>query len=161
MTSATPMDVPGIYNAVLSHAARTGLFETVRGYDSMSTMANGIHFEAWCGPISPIRASGLAATSARVIIIGRIEIGLDRQPRDAIETDLLYATDRMMAEYNGNFTLALGNTPMTNIREVDIFGAYGVALEAKPGYVVQDNHASRICDLTIPIIANDIWAQAS
>lgn len=159
MTSPTPMDVPGIFNAVLSHAAQTGLFETVRGFDSMSAMTNGVHFEAWCGPITPVRASGLNMTSARVVIMARIEIPLDRQPRDTIETDLLYAADRMMAEYTGNFQLALGTAPMTNIREVDLFGEFGVALEGKPGYVTQDNHVSRVFDITLPIICNDIWLQ--
>lgn len=159
MTSPTPLDALGIFNAVISHAARTGLFETVRGADSMSAQANGIHFEAFCGPISPIRASGLNSTSARVIIMARIQIGLLRQPQEGIETDLLYTTDRMIAEYTGNFQLALGNTPMTNVREVDVLGEFGVALEGRPGYVTQDNHVYRVCDITLPIICNDLWPQ--
>lgn len=151
--NVTPIDSAGLFNAVVSHAMRSGLFETVSGHEAMNAPANGIHYEVWGGPIRPI-TSGLNITSARIVIQGRIKINMNREPRDSVETDLLYTTDRMLASYTGQFQLALDD-----VRSIDVMGANGIMLEARPGYIDQDNHLFRICDITIPILVNDCWEQ--
>lgn len=68
---------------------------------------------------------------------------------------MIKALDALMTAYTGDFTL--GNT----IRGVDCLGTYGEGLRALGAYMRVDSQTYRVIDLTIPLIANDVWAQAS
>jgi hypothetical protein len=149
------MDVVGIFNAIQSHAMTLGLFETVCGHETVNAPGHGLHYEIWAGPIGPIRGgSGLDITSASVTIQGRVKVNTTRDPRDLVETDLLYAVDRLISEYTANFQLGL-----PGVRNIDVHGAYGLALSARPGYISQSGDLFRVADITIPIICNDVWEQ--
>lgn len=152
----TPLDAVGIFNALASHAATLGIFDTVTNHEAINAPGHGLHYEIWAGPIGPARGdSGLDITSARVIMMGRVKCSVMREPRDQIETDLLYAVDRLMAEYTGAFQLGL-----PGVRAIDLMGIEGIALEARPGWINLDNQSYRVADITIPIIVNDTWVQS-
>jgi hypothetical protein len=145
-----------MFNAVETHAMTCGLFDTVTGHESKSAPGHGLHYEIWAGPITPVQSSGLDTTTVRVTIQGRVKCDMTREPLDLVETDLLYAVDRLMAAYSGQFQLTLGN-----VRSIDLLGAHGVVLEARPGYISQNNRLFRVADLTIPIIVNDVYGQVA
>jgi hypothetical protein len=152
----TSMDIVGIFMAVQTHAMTLGLFETVTGHEMVNAPGHGLHYEIWAGPIGPIRGgSGLDITSASVIIQGRIKVATAREPRDQVETDMLYAVDRLISSYTDAFQLGL-----PGVRNIDVLGAYGPALSAKPGYITQDSNLYRVADIIIPVIVNDCWEQS-
>lgn len=154
MTTPTPLDLVGMFNAVETHALTSGLFETVTGHEAKSPPGHGLHYEVWAGDITPVSASGLDTTTVRIVIMGRVKIDMLREPLDLIETDILYAVDRLMAAYSGQFQLAL-----SNVRNIDLLGQHGLPLSARPGYLNQNNRMFRVADITIPIIVNDVWGQ--
>lgn len=149
-----PLDLVGLFNAVETHAMGAGIFDTVTGHEAKSAPGHGLHYEIWAGNVTPVQTSGLNLTTVRVIIQGRVKCDMMRAPLDLIETDTLYATDRLMAAYSGQFQLG-----MTGVRSIDLLGMHGVMLDARPGYINQNSRLFRVVDITIPVICNDAWEQ--
>ena len=149
------LDATGIVNAVMSHAMASGLFSRVNGFEPKSHPGSGLTAAVWADTIGPIpAASGLAATSGRVVLKMRLYTNMIQEPQDAIDPEMLKAVDVLMTAYSGDFTLG------GLVRNVDLLGATGGGgLMAQAGYINVSGQMMRVYDITLPIVANDLWTQ--
>lgn len=147
-----PFDVQGIVDAVQSHAAASGWFEAVNGHEPKNRpTSRGVSAAVWADTIQPVQSSGLASASALLVLNVRLYTSMLQEPQDAIDPTMLSAVSALMAAYAGDFTLG------GLVREVDLFGASGVMLTAKAGYLTQDQTMFRVFTITLPLIINDAW----
>jgi hypothetical protein len=150
------LNTVGILDALVSHAMKLGLFETVNTYESVNAPGNGLHAELWADSIAPVpTGSGLAMTSVRVVWNLRIRGSADSQPRDMIDPHMMAAADALLAAYSGDFTLG------GLVRNVDLLGQAGVPLSVRAGYLPQDGKTFRVLDIVLPVIINDVWSQSA
>lgn len=148
------IDTTGILAAIESHAAALGRFERVNKHEPKNAPGNGLTAAIWAQQLSPIAlASGLAATSALLVVNVRIYSGMLQEPQDAIDPNLVAAVDALMAAYTGDFTLG------DRVRNVDVLGAHSPGLTATAGYLDQDRKLYRVMTLTVPLVINDTWSQ--
>ena len=153
--AVSPLDIVGIIDAVVGHAAATGRFEHVNQAEPLTAPQNGLTAAVWAQSIEPAPAgSGLAVTSIRVVLSVRVYTRMIREPRDAIDPAVVDAVDALMAAYSGDFTL--GGV----VRNVDLLGAHGQPMRADAGYQTQDGAPYRVVTITLPLICNDVWEQA-
>jgi hypothetical protein len=149
------LDASTILNEVQSHAMSSGLFERVNGHEPKNAPGNGLTAAVWAQDIAPVRGSGLASTSARVVFNVRIYSSMLQEPQDAIDPQILNAVDVLMTAYSGDFTLG------GNVRNIDLLGQTGQALSALAGYINQDNKMYRVMTIALPVIVNDVWEQVA
>jgi len=147
--------VDALFASVVSEAQRLGIFTQVIGHEPKNAPPGGLSCACWWADISPARTSGLASTDGRVEFAARVYSNMLQEPQDGIDPDILSAVGLLIGAYTDGFTL--GGTVM----EVDLLGAYGDALSAKAGYINHDNRLFRIGEITVPVIVNDLWTQAS
>jgi len=148
------MDVSGIIAQVVSHAASTGLFETVNSHEPKSAPTAGVTCAIWSQKISPIpEASGLNSTTGLVLLTVRLYASMLQQPYDDIDPAMMTAVDTLMTAYSGVFTLG------GKVRNVDLLGAHSVGLGTQAGYLNQDGKVFRVMDISLPLVINDLWAQ--
>lgn len=150
------INTEAIVNAIASHAAASGHFESVNNHEATSPPISGLIGAVWPQRLRPwAQRSGLAATSGRVVLMLRIYAPALQEPQDAIDPTVLAATDALMAAYSGDFTLG------GLVAEVDLLGAGGEVLEAIAGWLPwSDGSRSRVMDITLPVVINDAWTQA-
>jgi hypothetical protein len=145
----------GLFDAMLSHALSSGLFETVNGYEPKRAPGYGLTAAVWVQEINPVpEGSGLAATSGVVSFSLRVFQNMLSDPQDAIDPMVMEAVDHMMGAYSGDFTLG------GLIRNVDLLGATGPGLRAVAGYVNQDGKLYRVMTVNVPLVINDMWEQS-
>lgn len=148
--------IQALIDAAASHASASGHFERVQGHEPKSAPGNGLHCAVWVQDIGPVPlGSGLASTTARVVLMVRLYANMLREPQDGIDPALVGATDALLAAYSGDFDLG------GNVRNVDLLGAHGEPLSAKAGYLNQDNRLYRVIDIVLPLIVNDVWDQGA
>lgn len=148
------LDTAAILDALISHAMSLGRFDRVAGHEPMNAPGHGLTAAVWADSITPMAvASGLAATSARVVFNVRIYGSADATPADAVDPGMLGAVDALMAAYSGDFSLG------GLVRNVDLLGHGGVGLSAQAGYLQQDSKVFRVMTLVVPMIVNDVWTQ--
>lgn len=149
------MDTQAILDAVITHALTSGYFERINGHEPKSAPGKGLTAAVWADRIGPVApASGLAATSARLVLNVRLYSPMLQEPQDAIDPTLVAAADALMAAYAGDFTLD------GLVRNVDLLGAQGVPLEGQAGYLRADSTLYRVITITLPVIVNDAWSQS-
>jgi hypothetical protein len=145
-----------ILDRVVSHALASGYFERVNGHEPKTAPGNGLSAAVWVDSIKPATIqSGLTATTALFVINVRIYQNMIAEPQDAIDPNVMAATDALMAAYSGNFTLG------GNVRNVDLLGSAGTPMSAQAGYIQQDNRVYRAVTITLPLVINDVWSQAA
>lgn len=150
------LDATAILSAVVSHALTLGQFEQVNGHEPISAPGNGLTAAVWAQEIGPVpSSSGLASTSARLVLNVRIYTSMLQEPADAIDPNMLTALDALMAAYSGDFELG------GLVRNVDLLGQAGAALAAQAGYIELDGGTYRVYTLTLPLIVSDVWDQAA
>lgn len=142
-----------IFDAVVSDAQASGYFDKVNLHEPKRKPGTRLTAAIWVQNLKPITLSGLASTSALVLFMLRIYSNMLQEPQDMIDPRLLKAASHLIRRYHDDFDFGGA------IRNVDLLGAHGVALEATAGYLEQDNAMFRIMDLTIPCIVNDVWPQ--
>jgi len=149
------LNATGLLNAVQDHALASGWFDRVNGHDPKSPPdTTGLTAAVWVQRISPaVGGSGLAATSIRLELMLRMYAGIDQEPADALDPNMLAALDDLMARYSGNFELD------GEVREVDLLGQFGDPLQARAGYLIQSGTEFRVMDITLPLIVDDLWTQ--
>jgi hypothetical protein len=148
------LDINAIIDGVVSHALTLGLFERVNGHEPANPPGNGLTAAVWVDYIGPHPgASGLAATSARLVLMVRIYSSAQSEPLDAIDPAVTYATGVLMGEYSGDFDLSGA------VREVDLLGQAGAPMSAQAGYLNLDGRLYRVVTLTVPVIVSDVWTQ--
>jgi hypothetical protein len=147
--------VIALRDQVISHTLTLGVFDKVANHEPKNAPGNGLFCSIWADRIEPLGdASGLASTSGRVAFHIRIETNMLQEPQDDIDGLMLTATTTLMAEYSGHFTL--GGT----VRDVDLLGAHGEALNAQAGYLDIDRKLYRVMIVVLPVIINDLWSQS-
>ncbi|TAJ21836.1 MAG: hypothetical protein EPO65_00620 [Dehalococcoidia bacterium] len=148
------IDTVGILSAVESHAASSGHFERVNTHEPKNAPGNGLTAAVWVQRLAPIaRRSGLAATSALLLVNLRVYSNMLQEPQDAIDPNVVAAVDALMSAYSGDFTLG------GLVAEVDVLGQFGTTLAAEAGYLSQDNKLFRVMTLTVPLVLNNVWEQ--
>ncbi|HEV2778818.1 MAG TPA: hypothetical protein VGX25_05400 [Actinophytocola sp.] len=149
-----------ILDVVHSHAAKLGRFERVNDHEPSNRPGHGLTAALWLDRIDPVpRASGLAVTTARLIVKLRIYSAMEQEPKDAIDPNLSAAAWALIRVLVAD--LRLGTDPNTTPRrEIDVQGAHGVSLFAQGGYLEWDDGGmDRVMDLTIPVVVYDVWPQ--
>lgn len=150
----TPIDIVTILDAVQSHALASGYFDAVNGSEPKAPPGNGLTAAVWVEDIGPaVGGSGLASTSVRLALFVRLYTPMIQEPADMIDPNLVTALDALFRAYSGDFTLA------GKVREIDLLGAYGDALKARAGYLVEGGTEFRVQTINLPIILNDLWDQ--
>ena len=153
MSGAT-IDLTGIVNAAASHAMSLGVFERVNQHEPKSAPGTGLTCAIWVDAIGPYAAqSGLASTSALLVLNVRGYVSMTQQPYDAIDPNLTTAVALLMGEYQGDFDLG------GLVESVDLLGRSGRRLEARAGYLSIDGKMMRVMTITLPVIVNDVWTQ--
>lgn len=143
-----------ILDRVISHALSLGLFEQVNGFEPKAAPGNGLTCAVWVDRIEPAAiVSGLAASSARLVLSLRIYTNMIGEPIDLIDPNIADAVDKLMTAYSGDFTLDGA------IRNVDLLGEIGDGLSAEAGYLEQDRKMFRVMTINLPMIINDAWEQ--
>jgi hypothetical protein len=144
-----------LFAQVVDHALTLGVFDRVAGHEPENSPGTGASYAVWLSGLSPVpRASGLASTTARVEFTGQIFTRMRARPLDDVDPALLTLTCDLMAAYSADLTL--GGTVM----EVDLLGAYGSPLTARPLYMDFQGTPFRVMEITLPIITADIWSQS-
>lgn len=146
-----------IFDAVISDVQRTGHFDLVQGHEFGRKPGTGLSAALWITNIDPIRGSGLASTSARLVFNLRLYSRAATKPADIIDPKLMRAASAIMRAYHDDFDFDLPDI----VRNIDLLGAYGIALSLITGYLEQDGTFFRIADITVPIICNDVWPQVN
>src|SRR2546429_1429361 len=149
------LDPDAILNAAVSHAMALGLFERANGHEPKNAPGNGITAAVWVDYIGPHPGqSGLATTSARLVLNVRIYTSMLAEPQDAIDPRVLAAVGVLMGEYSGDFDFGGA------VESVDLLGRAGPPMSAQAGYLNQDGKLYRVMTITVPVIVNDVWSQS-
>lgn len=147
-----------LFDAIESHAAATGWFDSVNTAEPKAAPGNGLTCAIWIQSIRPIQASGLNSTSARVEFSVRIYTNMLAEPDSGTDPNLTAATLALMEDYTGDFGLSvIAATP--TVRSLDLLGAHGPGLEAEGGYLNIGGGLYRVLTITVPVIINDLWTQ--
>ncbi len=150
--------INAVFDRVESWAKASGRFEDVNGHEPKNAPGNGLSCSVWVQAIRPMpKGSGLAATTGVLVLNLRIYVSFTSQPFDAIDPNVLSATTDFMGAISGD----LDFDDIANVRNVDLLGSSGTAMSAVAGYVEIDRRMFRVMTTTIPIIVNDMFAQAS
>lgn len=146
-----------LLNAVQDHALTSGWFDRVNGHEPQSPPdTTGLTAAVWVQRIGPAAgASGLDSTTIRLELMLRIYAGINTEPADMIDPNMLAALDDLLARYSGDFTLD------GEVRQVDLLGQFGDPLQARAGYMNQSGTDYRVMDITLPLIVNDLWEQSA
>lgn len=143
-----------IFDAVVSDVQATGYFDLVNQFEPKRKPHTKMEAGVWLQHIQPIdRASGMAATSARLLFIVRMYKAMLSHPQSTIDPIMMKAASNIMRRYHDDFDF--GGT----IRNVDLLGQFGVGLDAQAGYLEIDGTNFRIMDIQVPCIVNDVWPQ--
>lgn len=148
----------GIIDALASHAAASGYFERVNGFEPTTAPGYGLTAGVWVDRIAPVPAvSGLNSTSAVLTMFVRIYTSAESDPPDAIDPHMVDATDALMAAYSADFRLG------GLVHSVDLLGRtggpLGVGLTAQAGYLELSDATLRVMTLSVPLIVIDLWEQ--
>jgi hypothetical protein len=149
------LNILGLTDAVQSHAAASGYFDLVNGYEPKSAPStHGLTAAVWADRVTPLRSSGLNSVTVLVVFNVRIYASARQEPADAIDPNMLAAVDALCAAYSGDFTLG------GLVRHVDLRGAYGTSLDVRAGYLTQDGSMYRVMTIAVPCVVNDLWTEA-
>ena len=146
-----------LVDRVASHAKATGLFDRVNKHEPKNKPGRGLTCAIWVDRIESGRGrSGLASTTARVVLNCRIYTNMLQNPQDAIDPSVMRATDVMFEAFSGDFTLG------DDDRWIDLLGAtQGHPLFSQSGYINIDTMTYRVMTITVPIIVENAWTQAA
>jgi hypothetical protein len=145
-----------IFDAVVSDVQRSGYFDKVNTHEPKRAPRSGLTAAIWVASMEPIGAiSGLASTTGRVVFTLRMYQGMLLEPQDLIDPMMMKAMSNLMRRYHDDFDFE------STIRNIDLLGAFGVALAAQSGYLEIDGAVFRIMDMTIPCLVNDVWPQVN
>lgn len=131
-----------------------GLFDRVQTHEPKSAPGNGLTVAVWVDRITPVLSSGLAATSILHVVQVRVYGPFSAEPADLIDPRMSDAAAAIVEMIHGD--LDFGD----RVRDVDVFGANGVRLEAQAGYIEQDSRLYRVYTISVPVVVNDVWSQA-
>ena len=145
-----------LVDRIASHAMSLGVFDRVNQHEPKNKPGRGLTCAVWIDRIEPARGrSGLTATDARVVFNVRVYTNMLQTPQDAIDPQVMIATDLLFEAYSGDFQLG------DDSRFVDLEGmTQGHPLFGQSGYINIDNMVYRVMTITVPVIVQNAWTQA-
>lgn len=136
--------------------SKLGVFDRVNMHEPKNAPGVGVTASVWIDSVRPVpRRSGLNATSAAVVLTIRCQTSMQQEPQNGIDRSLVKAVDAVMNAATGDFDLG------ATVSHVDLLGAYGPPMEARAGYLRQDNTDYRVMTITLPLVLNDVWMQVA
>lgn len=148
--------VAAVLDGIVSPMLASGMFRRVNKHEPKSAPGSGLTAAVWLDAVGPaVSASGLSATSARLVFKIRLYTSMVSEPQDAIDPAMLTATVKLMALFSADFDLG------ASVRNIDLLGAFGIPMSSQAGYLNQDGKLMRIIDITLPLILNDLWSQSA
>lgn len=158
MANFNDVAVNQIFDQVVSYCLSIGRFDSVNQHEPKSAPGTGMTFSVWIDQMFPIEASGLASTTGVVVLQGRVYKSFSSQPYDMIDQDVLSSVCTILGAFSGDFEFG----EVANVRMVDLLGAYiPKGLSARAGYVEIDRQIYRVMTIQIPVVVNDMFAQAA
>jgi len=146
------LNLRSIQSALLDHALSSGLFAAVGTENPDSIVGNGLTATLYLASIGPLPViSGLSTTSTRVEF--RLMITSPLNGDEDMDLKLLEAVDQMIESYSGEFTLG------GLIRNIDVLGANGSPLSGEGAYIRVNQVNTRVFEIVVPCIVNDVWSQ--
>ena len=150
------LNTASVVDALVSLCSKTGLFAQVNGHEPKRAPDADLTAAVWAQTVGPVPdKSGLAATSALVTFTIRLYTNMLQEPQDAIDPAIVVATDTLLGDLHGDFTLG------TAVGFVDLLGQTGATLEATAGYLDIDGTLYRVMDINVPVILFDAWSQTA
>lgn len=143
-----------ILDKLTSHALGLGVFESVNTFKVDEPAGTGITCGIWVDDITPLKSSGLASTSVRLLFKVRLFSSTEAAPESYLEEAMTDATDVLLTAYSGDFDLG------ATVRAVDLLGAEGVPLSANAHFMNLSGVVFRVMDIAIPVLVNDAWEQS-
>ena len=145
-----------LVDRIASHAMSLGVFDRVNQHEPKNKPGRGLTCAVWIDRIEPARGrSGLTATDARVVFNVRVYTNMLQNPQDAIDPQVMIATDLLFEAYSGDFQLG------DDSRFIDLEGmTQGHPLFGQSGYINIDNMVYRVMTITVPVIVQNAWTQA-
>ena len=148
------IEIEAYTDALVSHAMETGWFDQVNEHEPKSAIGNGMTAAVWFTRLRPVpAASGLNVTTGVLEMRLRIYTSMTSEPLDQIDPRVVKATGDLLERYSGDFTLD------GMIRNVDLLGEFGQALEALSGYLDVSGTKMRVVDIMVPLVINDLFGQ--
>jgi hypothetical protein len=149
------LDIGGVLDNLVSHAMQTGLFETVNEFKVDEPGPGGITLGIWSDDITPLKSSGLAATSVRITFKVRLFSSTEAAPESYLERAMVDAASALLTAYSGDFDLG------GEARNIDLLGSAGEPLSANAHYMNLSGVIYRVMDITVPVLLNDVWDQTA
>ena len=144
-------------NVLVSHLAASGHFDGgVETFEPKAQPTGRFHAAVFIDSIAPAEGmSGLASTTYVYVYQVRIFRDMLADPVGNIDPDLNTVADKLLDDFNGDFTLG------GNIRLIDVLGEAGTLLSMRAGYITVAQKMYRVLDFTVPLIINDAATQAA
>jgi len=157
VANLTDAGIDELFDSVVSHALSLGYFDSVNTHEPKNKPGRAITCAVWTEYLGPVpNFSGLAVTSALLVLNVRIYTPFRQEPADMIDPDVMKAVNALMGAYSGNFNLGL----LDDFCTIDLLGITGRQLAAQAGYLELNRSIYRVMTITFPIIIDDAWVQA-
>jgi hypothetical protein len=150
MSNFTAAQAKALFTSIQSYAQELGIFQAAETSDPRNAPGNRLFCSITLGPVRPVTSSGLAAVSLQVTLVVRVWSSELQKPYHDIDPEVLAAVCSLMGSFSGGFTL--GST----VRDVDLFG-----MSAQPAYVDFEGKPFRVVEISVPIVVNDTFLEAS
>jgi hypothetical protein len=146
-----------IRDPIASHVLAAGIYDTFDGHPPDVVPNSGIHGIQEFGGMKRARGrggSGLASTSMLVIVTVSTFLAIEQEPADDVDPQVVDAANALFSSFLGDFTLG------GNVRCIDVGASQGVEMSVDPAYATVGGVKVRAAVLSVPIIMNDLYAEA-
>lgn len=147
----TGLQVEEITARCVSFVAGLGVVEDVNGGDIRHMIGGGLKAGIFVSDLTTIQSSGLDSVSVRLEQTIRLYERLQVEPSDVLDVETLKAVDAILNAFVENFEID------GIVRQVDVLGAHGQPLRARPGFLTVQEQECRIADVIVPLICDDVW----
>lgn len=153
---AANFDALAAFQRIQSHAQVLGEFESVILHEPVNAPPVGRTLAIWWVRTRPApNLSGLAATSIVATFFARQYVGAPIGDEEEREAGILQSTLEFESVLSGDLTLGGSVFP-----GIDLVGYTGQGLISDSGWVDHSGELYRMVDTLIPLVAEDVHAQA-
>lgn len=146
-----------IRNQVAAFASKlqsTGIFDAVATHEPKAAPPGNMTAAVWIQRLFPTsNYTSLNSTSIVVVFNVRVYLNMLMEPQDEIDTALMEAIDTLLDLISGDFSLT------DAVDHVDLLGETGQGMEVDFGYVELAGAMYRVADVTVPVVAIDVYDQ--
>jgi hypothetical protein len=139
-----------LFEALRSYSEQLGVFQATSTHEVLNAPGNRLFCTINLGSVVPVTSSGLSSVSGKITFHVRVWSSAMQRPLDNIDPEVLAAASSLMGAFSGGFTL--GGT----VREIDLF-----SLSAQAAYTEFEGKQFRVVEITVGVIVNDMWSEAS